>query len=32
MLTGCPSELSAEIIRLWLGARGLTRTQIFRVN
>ena len=32
MLAGCPGELTAEILRLWLEARGLTRTQIFRVD
>ena len=32
MLTGCPGELTAEVLRLWLEARGLTRTQIFRVD
>jgi hypothetical protein len=32
MLAGCPGELTAEVLRLWLEARGLTRTQIFRVD
>jgi hypothetical protein len=32
MLTGCPRELSAEVMRLWLEVRGLTRTRISRIN